>query len=63
MKIKIQADIKIRAIISIAELFMRFICIQKTIIINGIHIAIHEFNKNLHLITACLSNHLIVNQK
>ena len=49
--------------ISIAELSIKFICIQKIIIINGIQIAIHELNKNLHLIIACLSNHLIVNPK
>ena len=63
MKIRIHADTKIRVIISITELSMRFICTQKIIIIRGIQIAIHEFKKNLHLIIACLSNHLIVNQR
>jgi hypothetical protein len=63
MKIKIQADTKIRVIISIAELFMRFICIQKIIIIKGTQIAIHEFNKNLHLITACLRSPLKVSHR
>ena len=61
MKIRIQADTNIRVIISIAELFIRSICMQKIIIINGIPMAIQEFNKNLHLITACLRSHLNVN--
>ena len=63
IKIKIQTDTKIRVIISMAELSIKFICIQNIIIINGIQMAIHEFRKNLHLIIACLSNHLIVNQR
>ena len=63
MKIKIQADTKTRVIISIVELLIKFICIQKIIIIRGTQITIREFKKNLHLITACLSSHLIVNQK
>lgn len=63
IKIKIQTDTSIRVIISIAELSIKFICIQKIIIISGIQIAIHELNKNLHLITPCLSNPLMVNPK
>ena len=63
MKIKIQIDTKIRAIISIAELSIIFICIQKIIIISGIQIAIHEFNRNLHLIMACLRRPLKVNHR
>jgi hypothetical protein len=63
MKINNQADISIHAIISTAELFIRFIWIKKTIIITGIQIATHELAQNLHLITACLNNHLIVNQR
>ena len=63
MKIRIHTDTKIRVIISIAELSIKFICIQKIIMINGIHITMHEFTKNLHVMVACLSNHLIVNQK
>ena len=63
MKINIQADTKIRVIISIVELFIRFICIQKIMISNGIQITTHELRKNLHLMTACLSSHLIVSQK
>lgn len=63
MKTKIQIDTKIRVSISIAELSIKFICIQKIIIIKGTQIAIQELNRNLHLIIACLSNHLIVNQK
>jgi len=59
----IQNDTNIQDIISIAELFIKSICTQKIITISGIHIAIQEFRKNLHLMTACLSNHLIVNQK
>ena len=63
MKASIQIDTKIRVIISIAELSIRFICMQKIIIIRGIQIDIHEFNKNLHLIISCLKSHLIVNHK
>ena len=63
MKIRIQTDTNIRVVISITELSMIFICIQKIIIITGIQIAMQEFNKNLHLITACLSNHLSVSHK
>ena len=63
MKIKIQADTKIRVNISIAELSIRFIWMQKTIIISGIQIAMHELNKNLHLIILCLKSHLNVNPK
>ena len=63
MKIRVQADTNIRVMISITELSMRFICMQKIIIITGIQIAMHEFNKNLHLITACLSSHLRVSHK
>jgi hypothetical protein len=59
----IQNDTNIQDITSIVELFIKFICTQKIITISGIHIAIQEFRKNLHLMTACLSNHLIVNQK
>ena len=61
MKIKIQADTKNQVIISIAELSIRFICMQKIIMIRGIQIAIQEFSKNLHLIIACLRSHLKVN--
>jgi hypothetical protein len=63
MKIKIHADTKIRVNISIAELSIRFIWIQKIIIISGIQMAIHELNKNLHLIIVCLNSHLNVNPK
>ena len=45
------------------ELLIMFTCIAITIIINGIHITIHEFAKNLHLIVACLRSPFIVNQK
>ena len=63
MKIRIQTDTKIQAIISIAELLMMFICMQKIIIIRGTQIATHEFSKNLHLITACLRSPLRVNHR
>ena len=63
MKIISQIDTKIRAIISTTELLIIFICIQKIIIRKGIHMAINEFKKNLHLIKACLSSHFIVNHK
>ena len=63
MKTRTHADTKIRVIISITELFIRFICIQKIIRITGIHIAIQEFIKNLHLLTACLNIPLIVSHK
>jgi hypothetical protein len=53
----------IRAIISIAELLIRFICMKKIIIINGIPIAIQALNKNLHLMIACLKRPLKVNHK
>ena len=56
-------DISIRAIISTVELLIMFICIAITIRIKGIHITIHEFAKNLHLIIVCLRSHFIVNQK
>ena len=63
MKIRIQAETSIRVMISIAELSMRFICMQKIIIIRGTQMAIHEFSRNLHLIIPCLRSHLIVNHK
>ena len=63
MNMIIQKDISIRDMISIAELLIRFICMKKIIIITGIQIAMQEFNKNLHLITACLSSHLRVSHK
>ena len=63
MKIKIQMDTKIRDNISIIELSIRSICTQKIIMITGIQIAMHEFNKNLHLIINCLRSPLIVNHK
>ena len=63
MKIRIQTETNIRVMISIAELSMRFICMQKIIIIRGTQIATHEFSKNLHLITACLRSPLRVNHR
>ena len=63
MKTSSQIDTKIRAITSMTELLMMFICIQKIIIRKGIHIAINEFKKNLHLISACLRSHFIVSHK
>ena len=58
-----QKDIKIHDNISIAELFMRFICTQKIIMIRGIQITTQELIKNLHLITACLRSPLNVSHK
>ena len=43
MKIRIQVETNIRVVISIIELSMKFICIQKIIIITGIQIAMQEF--------------------
>ena len=63
MKIINQSDTRIRAEISILELSIIFICMAIVIIIRGIHIAIQEFAKNLHLIIVCLKRPLIVNQK
>ena len=63
MKINIHIDIRIHEIISIAELLIKFICIQKIIIITGIQMAIQELIRNLHLITACLRSPLKVNHK
>jgi hypothetical protein len=63
MKIIIHSDIRIQEMISIAELSMRFICMQNIIIITGIQMAIHEFSKNLHLIIACLRSPHSVNPK
>ena len=57
------SDTSIRAIISIVELFIIFICTAITIRIRGIHITTHEFAKNLHLIIVCFKSHFIVNQK
>ena len=56
-------DTRIHAIISMAELSIMFIWMQNIIMIIGIQIAIHEFNKNLHLITPCLRSPLKVNHR
>ena len=54
---------KIHAIISTAELLIISKCTAKLIKKTGTQINIHEFKKNLILITACLKSHLIVNEK
>ena len=63
MNIRIPIEISIHEAISIMLLLMIFICIQKIIIMRGIQIAIHELNRNLHLMILCLSSHFIVNHK
>ena len=63
MNIINQRDTSIRAIISILELSIMFICIVITIMMSGAQITIHEFARNLHLIIACLISPLMVNQK
>ena len=56
-----QADINIRDNISTTELLIIFILTQNIIMITGIQITTQEFRRNLHLIIACLINHLSVN--
>ena len=56
-----QADISIRDNISTTELLIIFIFTQDIIMITGTQIATQEFRRNLHLIIACLINHLSVN--
>ena len=63
MNINSQADIKIRDKISTTELLMMFKWTATTIIITGTQITTQEFKRNLHLIMACLNNHLRVNHK
>ena len=58
-----QADINIRDVISTTELFIMLNCTARIMMITGIQITTQELRRNLHLITACLSSHLIVNHK
>ena len=54
---------RIRDSTSTTELLMIFKCTANTIIITGTQITTQEFKRNLHLIIACLHNHLKVSHK
>lgn len=58
-----QNDIRIQDSTSTTELLMIFKCTANTIMITGTQITTQEFNRNLHLIMACLHNHLRVSHK
>lgn len=62
-KISNQPEINIRDNISTNELLIIFILTQNTIMIIGTTITTQEFNRNLHLIMACLISHLSVNHR
>ena len=62
MKINNPSDIKVRERISTTELLIILNDTARTIIITGTPITTNEFIRNLHLIRACLNNHLKVSQ-
>ena len=63
MKTSSQAEISIRANISTTQLLIIHILTQDIIIITGTQMTTQELRRNLHLIMACLNNHLRVSHK
>jgi hypothetical protein len=63
MKISNQAEISIRDRISTTELLIIHILTENIIMITGTQITTQEFRRNLHLIIACLNNHLKVSHR
>ena len=63
MKTSSQAEISIRANISTTQLLIIHILTQDTIMITGTQITTQELRRNLHLMMACLNNHLRVSHK